>query len=57
MGNGPLLAASLLLLAVNLAAMAPNLGGLGLHGLWKPAAAGACVGIALRTLGHVLLGG
>ena len=25
--------------------------------VWKPAAAGACVGIALRTLGHVLLGG
>ena len=56
MGNGPLLAASLLLLAVNLAAMAPNLGGLGLHGLWKPAAAAgitllAWTGYLKRRLG------
>ena len=24
--------------------------------VWKPAACGACVGIALRTLGHVCMG-
>ena len=24
--------------------------------VWKPAALGACVGIALRTVGHILLG-